>query len=119
MDRAKKDLSILKHILEHCSEIVETHNVFGNDYEIFQKSRPYFKAIAMDLLQIGELTNHLSKEFQENYKSIPYSAIISLRNIVAHGYGRLNAENVWKISKQDTSVLQKLCLEIINEIEQK
>ena len=116
MDRTQKDISILEHIKKHCSEIAETHEAFGDNYETFQKSKPYFKAIAMDLLQIGELTNHLSKKFQEKYKNIPYSAIISLRNIVVHGYGRLDIESMWATSHEDTPVLQKQCEEVLSKI---
>ena len=113
MDKTKRDISILGHIIKHCSEIVETHEVFGDNYETFQKSKPYFKAISMDLLQIGELANHLSRNFQEKYKNIPYSAIITLRNIVTHGYGELDIEIVWATSHEDTPVLQKQCEEIL------
>ena len=117
MDKIERDISILKHIVKHCKELAETHTEFGDNYETFQKDKPYFKAIAMDLLQIGELANHLSKDFQEKYTDIPYSRIISLRNIVAHGYGRLDIESMWQVSHENTPTLQKRCQEILAEIE--
>jgi uncharacterized protein with HEPN domain len=116
MDKIKRDISLLKHIKKHCSEIAETHKEFEDNYETFKETKSYFKSIAMDLLQIGELANHLSKEFQEKYKNIPYSAIISLRNIVAHGYGRLDIESMWATSHEDTPALQKQCEKILTEI---
>jgi len=119
MDKTQKNASILKHIVRYCEEIKDAHNYFGNTYEEFQNNKHYFKSVAMSLLQIGELANHLSKEFQEKYKSIPYAGIISLRNIVAHGYGELKPENMWKISQINTSILQKQCQEILEEIENK
>jgi len=115
MDKIKKDLSILEHIIKYCEEIEETHTKFGDKFDNFKDDKDYFKSISMSLLQIGELANHLSKKFQEKYKSIPYSGIISLRNIVAHGYGKLKAESIWQISHENTPELQKQCLEILKE----
>lgn len=37
---------------------------FGKDYNTFVNDRVYFNAIAMSVLQIGELANGLSDEFK-------------------------------------------------------
>jgi len=115
MDRAKRDIFILKKIAKYCEEIAETHNNFGNAYENFQNNKDYFKSVAMSLLQIGELANHLSKNFQKKYYDIPFGLIIGLRNIVVHGYGKLKTETLWKISQEDAPALQNRCLEILAE----
>jgi uncharacterized protein with HEPN domain len=115
MDRTQRDISILEHIIEYCEEIPQIHKDFGNTYETFKTNKHYFKSVAMNLLQIGELANHLSKEFQKKYSSIPYSSIISLRNIIVHGYGNLEYETIWDASHEDIPQLQKQCFEIISE----
>ena len=115
MDRAKRDIFILKKNAKYCEEIAEAHKYFGNSLEEFQNNQHYFKSVAMSLLQIGELANHLSKDFQKKHKDIEYAAIIGLRNIVAHGYDSLDWQKIWKISQEDAPALQNQCLEILAE----
>jgi len=117
MDRTKKDISLLEHIIEHCSELAETRKLFGDNYEEFQKNKPYFKAVTMDLFQIGELANHLSEKLTEKYSDIAWVRIIGLRNIIAHGYGVLEISKIWEVCHKFAPELQKRCQEIIKEIE--
>jgi len=119
MDKTKRNILLLEKIAKHCEEIAETHAEFGDSYELFRLNKPYFKAMAMDLLQIGELANHLSKDFIKKYSDIPFPAIIALRNIVVHGYGLLDKESMWNTSHHKTPALHTRCLEILAEIEPK
>jgi len=116
MDRAQRDISILEHIVKWCDEIAETHKTFGDDVQVFTNNKDYLKSISMSLLQIGELTNHLSKGFQKNFPQIQYSGIISQRNLIVHGYGMLETKMLWDTSHNDITELKRQCNEIINEI---
>ena len=116
IDKTKRDISILKKIAKYGEEIAETHKKFGDTIENFKADRDYFKSITMSLLQTGELANHLSNEFRQRYSDIPFHAIISLRNIVAHGYDSLEYEKVWIISHENIPALHARCLEILAEI---
>jgi uncharacterized protein with HEPN domain len=97
MDKTPKDISILKHIIEWCDDVAETHAKFGDNEQIFRDDKDYFRSISMCLLQIGELANHLSKNFQEKYTQFPCAGAISLRHIITHGlryaYGFKNVGN--------------------------
>ncbi|WP_461252389.1 HepT-like ribonuclease domain-containing protein, partial [Treponema sp. R8-4-B8] len=46
-------------------------------------------AVAMCILQIGELTTHFSKDFLEHNKKVPWGNMKRMRNIAAHHYGCL------------------------------
>ena len=116
MDKTEKNISVLEHIIKWCAEIPELHKEFNDSYDTFKAGGSYFKSVAMNLLQIGELINNLSKDFQEKYSHIPYAGIVSLRNVIAHGYGTLEAEKLWIISHKDTIELQKQCTNIISEM---
>ena len=106
---------LLEKIAKHCNEIDETHAEFGDRRELFRPDKSYFKSVSMDLLLIGELANHLSKDFRQKHNDIPFTQIIGMRNIVAHGYGKLTAETVWNISHNDIPLLHARCLEILAE----
>ena len=82
-----KDISIIKHILEHIESIFKTQKRFGSDIAVFISDRDYFNSVCMSLLQIGELSHHLTSEFIKTHADIPWKNIIGLRNVVVHGYG--------------------------------
>ncbi|MDR0306610.1 MAG: DUF86 domain-containing protein [Chitinispirillales bacterium] len=113
MDKTKRNLSALEHIVKYCEEIEETHKKFGDKLETLKEDKDYFKSVTMSLFQIGELANHLSESFMNKYSDVPWKVIIGLRNIIAHGYGSLVYERVWDTSHEDAPILQKRCLEII------
>ncbi len=57
MDKAKKDLSIIEHILVYCAEIEQTVARFGDNFESFETDKIYRNAATMCILQIGELAD--------------------------------------------------------------
>lgn len=117
MDKQAKNIDLLKHISRYCDEILQTHNTFGDNFENFRKNKDYFKSISMSLLQIGELANHLSNDLTKKHSDIPWAKIVGLRNIIVHGYGILETETIWEVSKENVTALQKRCIEITKEID--
>ena len=109
-----KDIRIIYHIIEHIENAINTQKRFGCDYEMFASDKDYFNSICMSLLQIGELANHLTKEFINAYSDIPWRNIIGLRNVVVHGYGQLDTETVWATLTDDIPDLYKK-LKLIKE----
>lgn len=67
-------------------------------------------AVAMCLMQIGELTNKLSQEFKDDHKEIPWRAIRGMRNMIAHEYGNIDEETVWETAENGTNDLKRFCL---------
>ena len=58
-------------------------------------------AVAMSLLIIGETARRLADETKGRASGIPWSAIVSLRNRIAHGYETVDHRLVWEILRQD------------------
>ena len=109
-----KNTRIIKLIIEHIENVHNAQERFGNGYEAFVSDRDYFNSVCMSLLQIGELTNHLSTEFTAAYADIPWRNIIGLRNVVVHGYGQLDIEAVWSTVIDDIPELYQKCKAIIH-----
>ncbi len=65
--------------------------------ETFLQKDLYQKATAMSILTIGEHANTLTRELRAEHKQVEWRKIIDLRNIIAHGYGEVKMELVWKI----------------------
>jgi len=108
-----KNISILKHILEHIENIFKAQKRFGNDSSIFFSDKDYFNSVCMSLLQVGELSHHLTTEFTNAHAEIPWKNIIGLRNVVVHGYGQLDMETIWATVTSDIPDLYRKCLGII------
>lgn len=55
-----RDMQILEKIMGYCEDIEHAHGEYHRDYAIFCSNPTDRDAIAMCLMQIGELTNKLS-----------------------------------------------------------
>ena len=75
----------------------------------FKKGGVLTKAIKMDILQIAENTNCLTKETASQLSQKDLRGIIDIRNHIAHGYVHVNDEIIWY-------VIQDCLPTLINEI---
>jgi len=115
MDKAKRDLSIISHILAYCIEIEQTAAHFGNTFESFDSDKIYRNAATMCILQIGELAGRLSEEFKETHPSVPWRSIKAMRNIAAHAYGSISIPDVWDTITHDIPTLKAYCRQILGK----
>lgn len=109
-----RDKNILTHILAYCDQISEATARFGRDQAVFAKDQVYQNAVAMCLMQIGELSGHLSDDFRSSHPSQPWRQIKSLRNIIAHNYGAVDAETAWEIVETDIPSLRAFCESVLS-----
>lgn len=87
-----RDAQIVQKMIRYCDEIDETIAIFGDSLEQMKKTSPYKNAVSMCIFQIGELVTHLSEPFKEKYNHMPWKQIKGMRNIVAHGYQKLDID---------------------------
>ena len=100
-----KDEKNLNRILEHAISIVnETKDIKTSKDFIINNDAS--KAALFDLLQIGELSNKLSKEYILSSK-IPCTEIYRLRNRIVHGYADVDYEIIWTTIIDDIPKLIK------------
>lgn len=111
----KRDARVLHHIYAYCNEIAETVERFGNSFQIFAADAIYRNAIALPVMQIGELTTHLSADFKAEYTDVPWNQMKALRNVVAHHYGKIDAESLWETVVEDIPALKQYCNEILSD----
>jgi uncharacterized protein with HEPN domain len=113
MQLNENDLSYLIDIIDCIMDI----NEFTKSIEFYQFEKDKMRKLAVErqLEVIGQAANKISSETQKLLGNIPWKNIIGLRNKLAHDYGEILAERIWKISK---SSIQELFneLENINEI---
>ncbi len=109
MTAQSRDTQILEKIQGYCNDIMFTHTEYAHDYHTFCTNPTYRNAIALCLMQIGELVKHLSPEFISLHTSIPWRAIRGMRNVVAHEYGNIDLETVWETSEAGIMELRDFC----------
>lgn len=105
-----REMSILERIVKYCNRIQGSIQRFGDDYNTFVEDFDFKNSISMSLLQIGELVGqHLSSEFKEEHKEIPWGQITGMRNHFAHGYDKMSDEEIWDTAKTDIDPLKSFC----------
>ena len=67
--QGSRNIDILMHIRDYCAEINHTMDTFGRDYDIFVSNSIYQNAVALCVLQIGELTTHFTDELRVHITS--------------------------------------------------
>jgi uncharacterized protein with HEPN domain len=105
----ENDLSYFIDIVDCIIDINEFTNTI--EYYQFEKDKMRRLAVERQLEVIGQAANKISIETQNNLENIPWKNIIGLRNKLAHDYGEILAERIWKISKYS---LQELLKELEN-----
>jgi uncharacterized protein with HEPN domain len=93
-----KDHHCLESIIEAVDRIIEytsgfdSADDFNNDYRNFD-------ATMMNFVVIGEMIDKISDDFKKDHDNIEWIKIKGFRNIVAHDYFGIDAEEVWQIIK--------------------
>lgn len=110
-----RECDILKHILNYCAEIGETMARFGDSYAIFREDKDYKNSVAMNVMQIGELSTHLPDELRASYPDIPWKDIRGMRNLVAHHYGKIDEAVLFEIIQKDIPALSESIGRLLTE----
>jgi len=90
---SEKDKGNLMAILDCCTKIQKfTEDVYDAD-ALFADQKT-FDAVLMNFIIIGESVSRLSDELKEEQNKIPWNKIKGFRNIVAHNYFGVDAEEL-------------------------
>ena len=87
-------------------KIQEIKSRFGNNLKSFLNDPDYRDAVKMNLFQIGELVNTISDDCKEQIKDIPWHELYGMRNIIGHGYIKVNDEIIWQTAAYDIPELK-------------
>ncbi len=118
MKPSDRDISTLRHIIRYCDEIAEM--IHGHELTLDKvKADPLYRnALAMSILQIGELVNVLSDGFKTtNNHAVPWHEIKRMRDKAAHHYGSFDAEILWETAVNDITPLKTFCQQYIEALQ--
>jgi len=118
MKPSERDISTLKHIVKYCGEITNSISTHNLTLEAIEKDALYRNALAMSILQIGELANILSEDFRNTHNTMPWREIKRMRNKAAHHYWSFDVNILWETVTEDIEPLKVYCEKCIIEYEQ-
>ena len=114
MKGRQRNIDILDKVVSYCNQIDEVNQHCGNSHEALETDSVYKNAVAMCILQIGELVGLLSDDFRETYDNVPWKDIRGMRNIAAHRYGSFDTGKLWETVTEDIPFLKQYCEEIVS-----
>ena len=79
--------------------------VQGCDYNQFSTNDMLVEACVFNLGQLGEVSNKIDEEYEEEHPEIPWRQIYGLRNRIIHDYEGINLNLIWEIINDDLPVL--------------
>jgi uncharacterized protein with HEPN domain len=105
MREKPRDIERLQHIHTAIDDILEF--VGTQTFEDFQMRKMLRHAVYRNLTIIGEAANLLTKEYKAAHPAIEWVKIISMRNVLVHGYYEADDSIVWRTITTDLPLLRK------------
>ena len=81
-------------------EAIEKIEIYSSEFENaddFYNDQKSFDASMMQFVVIGEAISRLNEDFKKQHNEIPWQKIKDFRNIIAHDYFGIDADEIWDI----------------------
>ncbi|MBX2961845.1 MAG: DUF86 domain-containing protein [Cyclobacteriaceae bacterium] len=111
---SEKDLANLEAIIDSIKKIIRFTSKFDNP-DSFYDDEQAFDAVLMNFVIIGETVSKLSLPLRKETKQVPWTKIKAFRNIIAHNYFGVDAEEVWQIINDQLPALKVEITKIIKK----
>ena len=77
----------------------------GRTFEEYLRERMFRAAVERCVEIIGEAARHVSREFQSKHPEIPWHKMIVQRHVLAHEYGEIRHDLIWRVATVHIPVL--------------
>ncbi|MBI3772139.1 MAG: DUF86 domain-containing protein [Gammaproteobacteria bacterium] len=98
-----KDAAYLWDMLQAAREVIEM--MHGHDLKSFLNNRVLLRAMERGVEIIGEAARRISASYTGSHPEIAWRQIIGQRNILAHEYGQIDHEVLYKTATVDVPAL--------------
>lgn len=105
----RENLQRLDDILQAITEIKQYTK---DGKQSFQENKLIQNAVIYQIIIIGEASNYISLELQQNNPHIPWSAMIGMRNILVHQYFEIDLKITWLVVENNLSELKRQIQEL-------
>jgi len=91
-----RDLAYLWDMLDAAQTIRQL--VAGFKVASYLQDRRTQLAVERGIEILGEAARRISPEFHQAHPEIPWSRVIAQRNVIAHEYGEIKQERIWRVA---------------------
>lgn len=96
MAREREDASLLWDMFEAARKVRQF--VAGKTFHDNSQDEVLQAAVERKLEIIGEAAHGITDEFQREHPEVPWRGIISQRHFLAHEYGEVRQEKLWRVA---------------------
>jgi uncharacterized protein with HEPN domain len=96
---AKDDLRYVGHMVD-CASRIQSH-LAGKDRAAFDDDEILRLAVLHLIQTIGEAARLVSTDFQQRNATIPWPAIVGMRNRIVHDYLNVDFDIAWEVATRD------------------
>lgn len=96
MPPEERDLAYLWDMLSAAKDVREF--IEGMRYEDYERSKLTQAAVERKIEVIGEAARNVSRPFQQAHPEIPWQLIVAQRHVLAHDYGEIKLEKIWRVA---------------------
>lgn len=106
MRHKERDAAYLWDMLQASQEVMDMLD--EHDLPAFLENRMLVRAIERSIEIIGEAARLVSEEFKTQHPQVPWRKIIGQRNILAHEYGQIDHELLYRTAAEDVPELSEM-----------
>ena len=112
---SERDIHILQKITQHCDEIHETIQYFGDIREAFLKNHICQAASCMGICMVSVGIKLLSPNILENAQEVSWNRIRKMGDFIGTQYYNADFEKIWDRIHEDIPVLREYCANLLKE----
>ena len=105
MREHSRDRGRLEDILKYAQNVELI--VEGITFEEFTKDIRIYYSVMKNVEVIGEAANMLTRHFRETHTELPWRLIVSMRNVLVHGYAQISDVDLWQTATTDIHPLSE------------
>ncbi len=98
MPREKPDAALIWDMLEAARAVEQFSE--GHTFDDYLTDRMLRSAVERQIEIIGEAARRVSPACQSAHPEIPWRIIVAQRHVLAHEYGEIKHERIWRVVKQ-------------------
>ena len=117
MREHSRDRGRLEDILKYAQNVKQI--VSGISFEEFTKDIRIYYSVMKNIEVIGEAANMLTRHFREKYTELPWRQIVSMRNVLVHGYAQVSDSDLWQTATNDIQPLYEQIQQYLSTIDWK
>ena len=97
-------------------DAIEQYTISFNSADEFYSTRVNFDAALMNFIVIGEMVDRIAESFKVAHAEVDWKQIKGLRNLIAHDYFGVDAEELWDIVKNHLPRFKTSVLSVLNSL---